>query len=59
MTSKEKIDKALGIESGESIDDFLDGLTIDKTEEITSTVNAIDDQVKQNLIDIDNNLSAI
>jgi len=35
MTSKEKIDAALGITSGESIDDFLDGLSIDKTEEIS------------------------
>ena len=54
MTSKEKIDKALGIEAGESIDDFLDGLTIDKTDELSGIAATINDEVKQNLANIDN-----
>ena len=59
MTSKEKIDKVLGIESGESIDDFLDSLTIDKTDELSGIAATINDEVKQNLADIDNNLKEI
>ena len=59
MTSKEKIDKVLGIESGESIDDFLDSLTIDKTNELSGIAATINDEVKQNLADIDNNLKEI
>ena len=59
MTSKEKIDKALGIESGESIDDFLDSLTIDKTDELSGIAATINDEVKQNLADIDSNLKEI
>ena len=59
MTSKEKIDKVLGIEAGESIDDFLDGLTIDKTDELSGIAATINDEVKQNLADIDSNLKEI
>ena len=59
LTSKEKIDKALGIESGESIDDFLDSLTIDKTDELSGIAATINDEVKQNLADIDSNLKEI
>ena len=59
MTSKEKIDKALGIESGESIDEFLDSLTIDKTDELSGIAATINDEVKQNLADIDSNLKEI
>ena len=59
MTSKEKIDKVLGIESGESIDDFLDSLTIDKTDELSGIAATINDEVKQNLADIDSNLKEI
>ena len=59
MTSKEKIDKVLGIESGESIDDFLDSLTIDKTDELSGIAATINDEVKQNLSNIDNNLKEI
>ena len=59
MTSKEKIDKVLGLESGESIDDFLDSLTIDKTDELSGIAATINDEVKQNLADIDSNLKEI
>ena len=59
MTSKEKIDKALGIEAGESIDDFLDSLTLDKTDELSGIAATINDEVKQNLSNIDNNLKEI
>ena len=59
MTSKEKIDKALGIEAGESIDDFLDSLTLDKTDELSGIAATINDEVKQNLADIDSNLKEI
>ena len=59
MTSKEKIDKVLGIEAGESIDDFLDSLTIDKTDELSGIAATINDEVKQNLADIDSNLKEI
>lgn len=59
MTSKEKIDKVLGVESGESIDDFLDSLTIDKTDELSGIAATINDEVKQNLADIDSNLKEI
>ena len=59
MTSKEKIDKVLGIEAGESIDDFLDSLTLDKTDELSGIAATINDEVKQNLSNIDNNLKEI
>ena len=59
MTSKEKIDKALGIEAGESIDDFLDSLTLDKTDELSGLAVTINDEDKQNLSNIDNNLKEI
>lgn len=59
MTSKEKIDQILGIESGESIDDFLDGLTIDKTDEMKDIVSNIDDNVKANLQSIDSKMSEL
>ena len=59
MTSKEKLDKALGIEPNQSIDDFLDGLTIDKTDELSSMAATINDEVKQNLVNIDNSLKSI
>lgn len=59
MTSKEKIDQILGIESGESIDDFLDGLTIDKTDEMKDIVSNIDDNVKANLQSIDSKMAEL
>lgn len=59
MTSKEKIDQILGIETGESIDDFLDGLTIDKTDEMKDIVSNIDDNVKANLQNIDSKMSEL
>lgn len=48
----------LGIQDDQSIDSFLDDLT-SQTDEISSTFAGIDDKVKENLQNIDNNLSAI
>ena len=59
LTSKEKIDKILGIQENQSIDDFLDSLTIDKTDELSGIAATINDEVKQNLADIDSNLKEI
>ena len=42
MSSKEKIDAVLGITGGKSVDEFLDGLSLD-TEAIHETLGAIDD----------------
>jgi hypothetical protein len=42
VSSKEKIDAVLGITGGKSVDEFLDGLSLD-TEAIHSTLGAIDD----------------
>ena len=58
LTSKEKIDKILGIKSDQSIDDFLDELTSD-TDQLSATMNEISDEVKQNLQNIDNGIADI
>ena len=45
MSSKDKIDAVLGITGGKSVDEFLDGLSLD-TEAIHGTLETIDDKVK-------------
>ena len=58
MSSKEKIDAVLGITGGKSVDEFLDGLSLD-TEAIHSTLGAIDDQMQTSLQNIDDVASQI
>lgn len=56
--SKEKLNELLGIKDDQDIDSFLDDLSI-QTNEISTTFSQIDDNVKQNIQQIDNSLSAI
>ena len=58
LTSKEKIDKMLGIQSDQSIDDFLDNLTAD-VDKLSATVGNMSDEFKQNLQTIDNGIEAM
>jgi hypothetical protein len=48
----------LGIKDNQSIDSFLDDLSFE-TDEIQNTFSDIDDKVKENLQNIDNNISDI
>lgn len=58
FTSKQKIDQLLGIKDDQSIDSFLDDLSFE-TDEIQNTFSDIDDKVKENLQNIDNNINDI
>lgn len=58
LSSKDKIDAVLGITGGKSVDEFLDGLSLD-TEAIHETLSAIDDQVQTSLQNIDHAASSI
>ena len=58
LTSKEKLDKMLGIKPDQSIDDFLNDLD-SQTESISNTFAAIDDSVKSSLQKVDDGLKAI
>lgn len=51
-TTKEKIDSILGITGGKSVDEFLDGLSLD-TNKIQQAIEEIDDNVKDGLNKID------
>lgn len=52
VSSREKINAVLGITGGKSVDEFLDGLSLD-TESIHGALGAIDDQVKTSIESID------
>lgn len=58
LTSKEKIDKVLGIQENQSIDDFLDNLTSD-VDKLSATVGGMTDEFKQNLQTIDDGIAAM
>lgn len=58
LTSKEKIDKVLGIQENQSIDDFLDNLTSD-VDKLSATVGDMSSEFKQNLQTIDNGIAAM
>ena len=58
ISSTDKINAVLGITGGKSVDEFLDGLSLD-TEAIHSTLGAIDDQVQNSLQSIDQAASKI
>ena len=58
VSSEDKINAVLGITGGKSVDEFLDGLSLD-TEAIHSTLGAIDDQVQTSLQSIDEAASQI
>lgn len=51
-TTKEKIDSILGITGGKSVDEFLDGLSLDANR-IQQAIEDIDDNVKDGLSKID------
>ena len=60
-TQQEKIDAVLGITGGKSIDEFLDGLSLDN-DKIESTMQTIDSTVKSELSsmpDCTNNMTSI
>lgn len=56
MTPKEKLDKALGIEDGQSIDDFLDGLDAD-AQKLEAAMGEMDKTVKEKVEEIDGQLA--
>lgn len=58
LTSKQKIDKLLGIQDGSTIDDFLNNLNTDNTE-IQETFKNIDSEVKAQLKNVDDKLNEI
>lgn len=58
VSSEDKINAVLGITGGKSVDEFLDGLSLD-TEAIHSTLGAIDDQMQTSLQSIDKAASQI
>lgn len=58
LSSTDKINAVLGITGGKSVDEFLDGLSLD-TEAIHETLGAIDDQVQTSLQNIDQAASKI
>lgn len=58
LSSTDKINAVLGITGGKSVDEFLDGLSLD-TEAIHETLGAIDDQVQTSLQNIDQAASNI
>lgn len=58
ISSTDKINAVLGITGGKSVDEFLDGLSLD-TEAIHETLGAIDDQVQTSLQSIDQAASKI
>lgn len=58
MTSKEKIDKLLGIENNQSVDDFLDQLSLDVDKMSTSFKN-IQEDVQKNVEDVETKIKEI
>lgn len=58
LSSTDKINAVLGITGGKSVDEFLDGLSLD-TEAIHETLGAIDAQVQTSLQNIDQAASNI
>ena len=58
MTSKEKIDKLLGIESNQSIDDFLDDISLD-VDKLSASFDNIQEEVHQNIQNVDNKIKEI
>lgn len=57
-TAKDKIDEVLGIADGQSIDDFLDNLELDKND-IQEKIQTIDNKVKDKIEDIDKQATQI
>lgn len=58
MTSKEKLDAALGITPDKSIDEFLNSLTIEN-DSAKDTVSKIDQSVKEEVSSIDENIRSL
>lgn len=58
VSSTDKINAVLGITGGKSVDEFLDGLSLD-ADAIHSSLTAIDDQVQSSLDSIDQAAMAI
>lgn len=58
MTPKEKLDQALGIDSSESIDDFLEDISIDSEglQKSKEAVESIDHSLKMALDEVDNSI---
>lgn len=54
MTTKEKLDSALGISDGSSFDELLDTLTVDTA---TTAMEKVADNVKETVKDLDKNIS--
>ena len=57
-TAKDKIDEVLGIADGQSIDDFLDNLELDRND-IQEKIQTIDNKVKDKIEDIDKQATQI
>lgn len=52
VSSKQKLDELFGITDSQSIDDFLDNMSLE-ADKVQETMSTIDDSVKQNLENID------
>lgn len=57
-SAKEKLDAALGIGEGQSIDDLLEELAAG-ADEISSSFEAIDEKVHESLAKVDTSVAAI
>lgn len=51
-TTKEKIDRALGLTSGQSIDDFLDDMALDASK-ASEAMDSISEEVHDSLAAVD------
>lgn len=58
MTSKEKIDKLLGIENNQSIDDFLDDISLN-VDKLSASFDNIQEDVQQNIKNVDSKIKEI
>lgn len=57
-SAKEKLDAALGIGEGQSIDDLLEELAAG-ADEISSSFEAIDEKIHESLAKVDTSVAAI
>lgn len=56
LTPKEKLDKALGIDSSSSIDEFL-SLISTENDNAEKSIKAIDDTIKETITEVDNEIA--
>ena len=57
-STKEKLDEKLGIKPEQTIDEFLDDISID-TNELSSTFSAVSDSMKASVEAVDGKIAAV